>query len=236
MTAKKRSTKTVAHAPDLPPTFTPRKAFPIHIDPTASQADNAQAIAKDILSPETAALRVIQTAEGKSGLSNALDVPGALYELRRQGAEVNAGDLSRVEAMLANQAVAMEALSVRLIERGWGESGLTQFETFMRLALKAQAQSRMSIEAIATLKHGPAVFARQANVTSGPMQVNNHAAPPSPSGAGEIKIPPSRLLEAKDEVDAGTPPPPIDGNSRMETVGKVHRPHERRRKEKSPSK
>jgi hypothetical protein len=219
MTAKKRSTKAVANVPDPPPTFTPRKEYPIGIDPTASQADNAKAIAKDILSAETAALRVIQAAEGKSGLSAALDVPGALHELRRQGAELNSGDLSRVEAMLVNQATALQSLFVRLIERGMAQESLPQYEAHMRLALKAQAQSRLAIETIGALKHGPAIFARQANVTNGgPMQVNNNAAPPTPLGAGEIKTSPSKLLEARNDLDTGTPPPPSPRNPQLEAV------------------
>jgi hypothetical protein len=43
----------------------------------------------------------------------------------------------------------------------------------MRLALKVQNQSRSTVETLAGLKSPPPLFARQANVTTGPQQINN---------------------------------------------------------------
>ena len=48
---------------------------------------------------------------------------------------------------------------------------------YLRLALKAQAQSRATAEALAAIKQGPVVIARQANIAHGPQQVNNGPAP-----------------------------------------------------------
>lgn len=51
---------------------------------------------------------------------------------------------------------------------------LSAADTYMRLALRAQAQaqaqSRATVETMATIKQGPAVFARSANVVNGPQQ------------------------------------------------------------------
>lgn len=40
-----------------------------------------------------------------------------------------------------------------------------------RMALKAQNQCRMTLETLATIENPPVVFARQANVTTGPQQI-----------------------------------------------------------------
>jgi hypothetical protein len=48
-------------------------------------------------------------------------------------------------------------------------------EIYLRLALKAQNQCRMTLETLATIKNPPAVFAKQANIAHGPQQVNNGA-------------------------------------------------------------
>ncbi|MBU6374353.1 MAG: hypothetical protein KJS97_16650, partial [Alphaproteobacteria bacterium] len=94
---------------------------------------------------------------------------------------VNAGDLSTAEAMLMSQAVSLQTLSMRMIEKATAQEWMPQFETFMKLGLKAQRQSCLTIEALGAIKHGPAIMARlaQVNVAHGPQQVNN--APPAPA-------------------------------------------------------
>ena len=59
-------------------------------------------------------------------------------------------------------------------------------EIYLRLALKAQSQCRATLETLAAIKNPPIVYARQANVTTGPQQVNNGM--PVPSRAREIEI------------------------------------------------
>ena len=74
---------------------------------------------------------------------------------------------------------------------------------FIGLALKAQAQSRATIPALVDLKHPrPALFVKQANMTTGTQQVNNaYAGTPShsgiQSGAGNIQSEQNKLLEAE---------------------------------------
>ena len=46
-------------------------------------------------------------------------------------------------------------------------------DRYMRLALKAQAQCRATVETLAEIKNPPTLFARQANIAHGPQQVNN---------------------------------------------------------------
>jgi hypothetical protein len=125
-------------------------------------------------------------------MASSLDGTGMLAALRATQKAVNEGDLSTAEAMLMAQAVGLQALYVRLTERALGQPCLPHMETFLRLALKAQAQSRLALEALASLKQGPEILARnsQVNVAHGPQQVNN--APP-PGRAGDSENPPIQL-------------------------------------------
>ena len=50
-------------------------------------------------------------------------------------------------------------------------------EAYMRMALRAQNQVRLTLETINTIKSPPVVIAKQANITSGPQQVNNVLSP-----------------------------------------------------------
>ncbi len=58
--------------------------------------------------------------------------------------------------------------------RAAGQQYLAPFETHMRLALKAQAQCRATLETLAEIKQPKQVaLVRQANIAHGPQQVNN---------------------------------------------------------------
>lgn len=129
-----------------------------------------------LTSPEFAAYRIENAIQPKS-LADDIDAPGLLATLRGHGAAVNEGDMSRPEAMLVNQADALQSLFVNLTERALRQKYHIHTEGFMRLALKAQSQCRATLETLATIKSPPAVYARQANVTTGPQQINNGVDP-----------------------------------------------------------
>jgi len=99
-------------------------------------------------------------------------------ELRANGDAVVSGDLGRVERMLIGQAITLDTMFANLAERAIRQEHLKGMETFMRLALKAQAQCRATGEALALLKN-PQPYIRQANIAQGPQQVNNTYAQPS---------------------------------------------------------
>jgi hypothetical protein len=206
------------------PAYAPSKVFPVRVIDGATQAEQAQQVARDLTAPEAAATRIIVTAEDKSIAGEWLDVPGTLAELRRVASDVNAGDLAHAEAMLINQAIALQSLFARLIERGMAQDSLPQYEAHMRLALKAQAQSRATIETLANVRNGPVIYARQANVAAGaPMQVNNGL--PTGAGARQIEMPPNQLLEPPphDRMDTRTQSGAGAGDPPMEAVGAKHR-------------
>jgi len=120
---------------------------------------------------------------------------------------VKNGDLSTVEAMLIGQATALQTIFSSLTRRAATQEHLRQYETFMGLALKAQAQSRATISALVDLKYPrQATFVKQANIANGPQQVNNGAAPDAflqryaqaRTHAGQSVTEQNKLLEADD--------------------------------------
>ena len=97
----------------------------------------------------------------------------------------------------------------------------------MRLALKAQAQARSTAEALALLKN-PMPYIKQANMTTGPQQVNNTYAggtsersARAKAGAGNFHSEPNKLLEADhgQRLDIGAQAAAGRANQKLETVG-----------------
>ena len=135
-----------------------------------------------------------------AGGGDALEVTDLMGELRKAGEEVASGNMSRVEKMLAHQALTLDAIFNNMAQRSHKQETLKGIEVLMRLALKAQAQARSTAEALALLKN-PQPYIRQANMTTGPQQVNNaYDGTPShsgiQSGAGNIQSEQNKLLEA----------------------------------------
>jgi hypothetical protein len=130
-----------------------------------------------------------------------------VQDLDKRIDKIKDGDMSSVEAMLFGQAKVLETMFTSLARRAANNEGLKQFQVNLTLALKAQAQCRSTLEALAEIKSPrPVQFVKQANMTTGPQQVNNaYAGTPShsgiQSGAGNIQSEQNKLLEApNDEV------------------------------------
>jgi hypothetical protein len=208
----------MATNPKTPPAPEPEK-FPrkaVHL--LIAKGDSEQVVARKhaalTTSPELAACRTIKASESKL-FGEQLDVPGLMEHLREQAVAVNRGDLSQAEAMLMNQATALQSLFARLTERGMGQSQMPNLEGFMRLALRAQNQCRATLETLAAIKNPPVIYAKQVNQTTGPQQVNNGA--PASTQARGIENEQNKLL------DAGTASTAIPSHSSLETLGQVDR-------------
>ena len=208
---------------DLPRVQYPRKAVQVHVNKSDSEEQIMHRYAALATSPELAAYRVINGVEAKSSFGDQLDVPALMTELRNQAGAVNGGDLTQAEAMLMNQATALQSLFSVLAARGMGCDQIPGFEANMRMALRAQNQCRATLETLATIKNPPVMFAKQANVTTGPQQINNGAA--ALSHAREIESEQSKLLEHQhgQRLDIGTAGAAIGSDSTMATVGKIDR-------------
>ena len=204
----------------------PRKKLPVAGGETDSQT--ARNVAAVLTSPAVAAYRVISAAETKSGIGGALDVPTLLEHLRAEAQAVQDGSLAQAEAMLANQATALQSLFARLAERAMGCDTVPAFEANLRYALRAQAQCRATLETLALIKQGPAVYARQANIAHGPQQVVNGVSQPvrADARAGEkSESMQPELLRANDggRMDTGAAGTAGRGDSALEAVGAKHR-------------
>ncbi|MBG9389329.1 hypothetical protein [Caenimonas aquaedulcis] len=172
-----------------------------------------------------------------------LSLTDMVASLRDAGQAVNDGDLRAAEQMLNAQAVSLNSIFAELARRAAMNMGeyMDATERYMRLALKAQGQCRATLETLAAIKNPPVVFAKQANISSGPQQVNNgvfgvhkkdgEQATPT---HGEKKNEQTKLLEDKQHggtiLDAGAATAPARGNSKVEAVGTIQRPENPRRK------
>lgn len=198
----------------------PRKA--ITCQSGESIDEKGRSYASLITSPDLAAYRVIGIMQPKN-LADEIDAPTMLAMLRDQAATVQRGDLSHAEAMLINQASALQALFVRLSEKAMEQSHMSNLEGFMRMALRAQSQCRATLETLAAIKNPPIVYARQANVTTGPQQINNGTA--APSRAREIETEQTQLSGGTHGLPPNTR---ASGNasrinSTLETLGEIDR-------------
>lgn len=205
----------------------PRKAVPCENGKTGEE--KGRKFAGLMTSPELAAFRVIKGAEQKFDLEKHMDVPTLIETLREQAKAVNRSDLAQAEAMLMNQATALQSLFARLTEKAFSAKYFSQFNDFMRVALRAQNQCRATIETLSAIKNPPIVYAKQANVTTGPQQINNGAA--APSHAREIQNEQTQLSGEDNELRTDTGTSVLAGriNQEVETLGKIDGAKKQRR-------
>lgn len=203
----------------------PRKAIPCVSGP--SDDEKGRSYANLITSPELAAYRVIGMMQAKS-MADEIDAPTMLATLRDQATAVQGGDLAHAEAMLINQASALQALFVRLSERAMEQAHMPNLEGFMRMALRAQSQCRATLETLATIKNPPIVYARQANFAAGHQQVNNGI--PSPTQAREIETEQTQLTGGSHELlpDTRASCSASRADSTLEALGEIDRAEVRR--------
>ena len=157
--------------------------------------------------------------------------------LRDDCEEVNSGDLKSIEAMLVDQAKALQTIFASLARRAHDQTLQKHFESFLGLALKAQAQSRATITALVDLKYPrQATYVKQANIAHGAQQVNNGTAPKeicdqyahTPAPAKELENPQNKLLEATNarqgyRMDSRAPQKAKRSHQAVEAVESVHR-------------
>jgi hypothetical protein len=166
------------------------------------------------------------TAAGFSKMLGELDLTQCMRALMAETRRVQNGNLGGLEAILAAQAVSLNAIFTQLAYETSKMTIVDQIDRFTRLALKAQTQCRATCESLAVIKNPP-VFARQANITHGPQQVNNGV----PLVRAENQQPePNKLLEMHDErLDNKAKGASGAGDQALAAVGAFHRPTNSRR-------
>ncbi len=102
-----------------------------------------------------------------------------MLELQAQAKAIQSGDTRLVEAMYANQAVALQHMFFVLAKDAKAAKGTTEKQAMLQLALRAQSNSRATLQALMEAKN-PRQFSviKQANVAHN-QQVNNGVAPSS---------------------------------------------------------
>lgn len=145
--------------------------------------------------------------------------------------QVDGGSLAGMEAMLVGQAFALNSIFHECTRRAALNLGqnLGAADTYLRLAMKAQSQSRSTVETLAEVKNPRSVaFVRQANIAAGHQQINNG----TEARAGESETRPNELFEVihGEPLDARGTGKAGRGNPPLEAMGAVHRSANRRRK------
>jgi hypothetical protein len=155
-----------------------------------------------------------------TNVEDSIEVSDYILELHKAGNEVVNGDLGRLERMLTSQAIALDAMFNRLALKAAGAEYVKSYEVFMRLAFKAQAQSRNTVEALAMIKH-PQPYISQTNIGQvGHNQINN-----IPKPAEISQTAPNKLLERTHghNLDTRAQSQAVTSHQTMATMAQVHR-------------
>lgn len=202
-------------------TSSPREEGLIELANDADVMTPGRRFAQLYTSPELAAYRVLSATDTKVGLDEAVDVPTMIDQLSEQASAIGSGDLTRVEAMLIGQATALQTLFAQLSERAFSAEYMPSLETFLKLALRAQSQCRATLETLAAIKSPPMLIAKQANLTTGPQQINNHGTMLGARATKKSGKQRNELLEKGDgkRLDAGAARTTSGVDSHMATLG-----------------
>lgn len=180
-----------------------------------------RAIAEAALSPEMA--NASTTADYSKGIFSDICLQDCIEVMQEDIKAVNGGNLDKLEGMLTAQAEALNAIFNNFAKRAIHSTHMQQLDTYTRLAMKAQAQCRTTVEAIAEIKYPKsATFIKQANIAQ-QQQVNNGKAP---AHAREKDITPTNELLAESKhaaLDTGTTGAAIGLDPQLEAVGASNR-------------
>ena len=156
-----------------------------------------------------------------------VDLGELVTGLQTKAESIQDGNMKPVEAMLYGQAMTLQTMFTNLARRAANQEYLKQFQTHMTLALKAQAQCRSTLEALAQVKN-PMPYIKQANIANGPQQVNNgkstqYAQAHAPAGNSQTLQ--NELLEHQhgDYLDTRAQGQTVGADTHLEAVGTVQR-------------
>ena len=155
-----------------------------------------------IASMTTRSVNSAFTVKKFAHVEDSVEISDYILELQKAGNEVVDGNLGRLERMLTCQAISLDTIFNRLALKAANSEYMKNYEGFMRLAFKAQAQARSTVEALAMLKH-PQPYISQTNIGQvGHNQVNNAYAItssntdiPMETVAEDLNIAPNKLLD-----------------------------------------
>ncbi len=188
-----------------------------------------QAVARSALRPTVQAAVTLKEYDKNFGDLKLNHLISALVE---QTEASNEGDMKRAEAMLTTQAHTLDAIFNNLASRAIRAEYLSNLDTYLKLALRAQSQCRATWEALSAIKNPPVIgYVRQANIAHGPQQVNNGTLDDMPRSR-EYQNSQNKLMEQKDGewLDTGTTGTAGQADPAMATLGEVDRAEDESRK------
>ena len=190
----------------------------VKLEVTGQAADPmlTQATAKVALQPALSAAAVVSDYAKWIGKPDMVAVAEAIEEWT--------GDMKEPEQMLFAQAHALQAMFTNLARTAQAQPNHPSWESIMRIALKSQSQCRTTIEALATIKNPPVIFAKQANINNGgQQQVNNGTLPNPGARTANVETVQTKQLEASDgeRLDFRTTRAAVGAHPHLATVGKI---------------
>jgi hypothetical protein len=180
----------------------------------------------------------VLTLYSRDTFSDETSMTEAFKELTRLSEAAVSGDLRHLERLLGAQALSLNTVFAGLAHRSKTNSQagyLDAADTYMRLALRAQAQCRQTVHTLFEMKNPrPVAFVQQANISNGPQQVNNGALTPNVTPLARAKengLEPNKLLETHDgkRLDIGAKGSAGRVNQDLASVGAVNRAEDRNR-------
>ncbi len=177
----------------------------------------AQALARTVTSPECLSASVLTICQNIEHTQ----VNEMIDQLKAQSAAIHNDDLSRAESMLIAQAHTLDGLFAKLASHALTSNELGKLERYMKLALKAQSQSRATLQTLGDIKAPKQIaFVKQANIGN-QVQVNNNTT----ARARKKQNEPNELLEAHhgERLDTRTKSKTSRVNQTVATVEKQHR-------------
>jgi phage terminase large subunit-like protein len=206
--------------------------------PVRNASEGAAALYSEGIALNAAALRSVATIFTNTPGAN-VDATDLVAAVAHEARQVEDGNLAHLEGMLASQAITLNALFATYIHKAVEKTGTPAFDAYMRIAMRAQAQGRATVETLVYAKNPPsAVFAKQANIANGPQQINNGSRPevehlgpvrPASARARLTEVQPSKLLEAgvsgeqRKRLDEEAKGAPVKSDSRLATVEVLNR-------------
>ena len=179
----------------------------------------AQALARTVTNPESLSASVLTICQNieRTQINEMVD------ELKQQSAAIHNNDMSRAESMLIAQAHTLDGLFAKLASQALTSNDLSKFERYMKLALKAQSQSRATLQTLGDIKAPKQIaFVKQANIGN-QVQVNNTTTAHARTRKKQKE--PNELLEEHhgERLDTRTKSKTSRVNKTVATVEKQHR-------------
>lgn len=205
-----------------------KKPAPAPVDPL----DREKLTREILLSPAFQGAAGMEAWESFAGKTH---LPDLVEGLREQTIKIQSGNTKPIESMLWGQAQVLQTLFTNLSRRASKQEQLKQFQTMLTLAMKAQAQCRVTLQTLSEIKSPrPVAFVRQANINQGGNQQINNGQDANQGGgfsrAENSTVSPNELLGVNDGnyLDTGAPSAASQGDPLMATLGAQHRSEDAR--------